>query len=153
MRRTNRKTILGAVIVGIALSMSGCVPAGSQVVTPRSTDHVLTYEKATVTSFRYLSIQPDAAIIDGAAVGALAGSAVGSGAGTVLSVMGGSLAGGYIGSHYSAPNAQDLTLRLDNGHRVVVRINGTSFRQGDRVYVVRDKNRIVSIQRIEPRHF
>ena len=149
--RRSMKMVLGAALVGTVLSMSGCVPAGSKVVTPRSTDHVLTYEKATVASFRYLSIQPDAAIIGGAGAGALAGSAVGSGGGTVLAVMGGALAGGYIGSHYSAPNAQDLTLRLDNGRRVVVRVNGTDFRQGDRVYVVRDGNRIVSIQQIGPR--
>jgi len=151
MRRINRKTVLGAALLGMALSISGCVPAGSNVVTPRSTDHVLSYTKATVTSFRYLSIQPDAATVGGAAAGALIGSGVGSGGGTVLAVMGGSLAGGYIGSHYSAPNAQDLTLRLDNGRRVVVRVNGTDFRQGDRVYVVRDGNRIVSIQQIGPR--
>ncbi|WP_457607442.1 hypothetical protein [Nitratifractor sp.] len=148
MRRINRKMLLGAAILGMMLSISGCVPDGSRVVTPRSTDHVLIYDKATVTSFRYLSIQPDAATIGGAAAGALAGSAVGSGGRTVLAAMGGALAGGYIGSHYSAPNAQELTLRLDNGRRVVVTVNGTGFRHGERVYVVRDGNRIVSIQPI-----
>jgi len=151
MKRIEGKTVLGAAILGVVLSLGGCVPAGSNVVTPRSTDHVLTYGKATVMSFRYLSIQPDAATIEGATAGALVGSAVGSGGGTVLAVVGGTLAGGYIGSHYGSPNAQDLTLRLDNGRRVVVRIKGTSFRQGERVYVVRDGNRIVSIQHIGPR--
>ncbi len=151
MRKINSRMMIGAMIAGMALSITGCVPAGSDLVTPRKTDHVLTYEKATVSSFRYLSIQPGAETIGGAAAGALLGSAVGQGSGTLLAVMGGGVAGGYVGSHYTSPNAQDLTLRLDNGRRVVVRTRGTSFRQGERVYVVRDGNRIVSIQHIGPR--
>ena len=151
MRKINSRMMIGAMIAGMVLSITGCAPAGSDLVTPRKTDHVLTYEKATVSSFRYLSIQPGAEIIGGAAAGALLGSAVGQGSGTLLAVMGGGVAGGYVGSHYTSPNAQDLTLRLDNGQRIVVRTRGTSFLQGERVYVVRDGNRIVSIQHIGPR--
>ncbi len=54
---------------------------------------------------------------------------------------------------YASPNLQELRLRLDNGRVVYLEARGTRFHRGERVYVVSEGGKIVSVRQILPEHF
>ena len=135
-----------ALSVGMFL-MTGCGPTGPNVISPSSAQYVSTYDKGTVKSIRYVRIQDTGAgTLVGAAIGAVLGHQVGHGRGKDLATLGGGLAGAYVGNQVASANAQELTVRLNNGRYVVVVAKGTNFYVGQRVRIVRQGDRVVSVE-------
>jgi len=85
----------------------------------------------------------------GALVGAVLGSTVGRGSGRTLATLGGGLAGAYVGGAAGQSNAQELTVRLDDGRDIVVVSKGENvFLPGDRIKIIRQGNTVERVERI-----
>ncbi len=145
-----KKVIYAAVLSAGTLFVTGCspmMPMGGNVVTPQSTQYVSTYDVGTVQSVRYVRVQDTGAgTLVGAAIGAVLGHQIGHGRGKDLATLGAGLAGAYVGNQVASANAAELTVRLNNGRHVVVVAKGTNFAVGQRVRIVRQGDRVVSVE-------
>jgi outer membrane lipoprotein SlyB len=79
--------------------------------------------------------------VGGAVVGGLLGHQVGGGRGkdamTVVGAVGGAVAGNQIEKQAKSTKSYDITVRMNDGSRRVIReANATSWRSGDRVKIV-----------------
>jgi outer membrane lipoprotein SlyB len=82
----------------------------------------------------------------GAISGAVLGSLVGSASGKTLATLGGGLAGMYVGDKAGEANAEELTVKLDDGESVVVVAKGDNYKVGDRVKIITDGNRVAAVE-------
>ncbi len=141
-----RKMML-AMMTAAMFGLSGCATQGLPTVEPSATQQVANYEVGTVQSIRYVAVKDNGVgTLVGAGIGAVLGHMVGKGRGRDLATLGGGLAGAYVGNQVAAANAQELTVRLSNGKHVVVISKGTQFQVGQRVRIVYQGSRIVSVE-------
>ncbi|MCB1906578.1 MAG: glycine zipper 2TM domain-containing protein [Rhodocyclaceae bacterium] len=94
----------------------------------------------SVTPVRLPGAGSGAGAIAGGVVGGVIGNRVGKGLGRDLATIGGAVLGGFAGNRIErevkTTTAYDVAVRLDDGQRRVVRVNGLpSWRAGDRVAV------------------
>ena len=85
-----------------------------------------------------------AGAVVGGGAGAAAGSAVGSGRGsqaaTVAGAVAGTIAGSVLASNAARREGLEITVRLDSGRQILVlQPDGDTFKPGDRVRVLSDK--------------
>ncbi len=142
-----KKRFLYALVASAALILSGCASQGLPTVDSSATGQVATADVGTVQSIRYVAVKDNGVgALIGAATGAVLGNMVGRGHGRDLATLGGGLAGAYVGSQVAQANAQELTVRLNNGKRIVVIAKGTQFQVGQRVRIVRSGSQVVSVE-------
>ncbi|WP_457605232.1 glycine zipper 2TM domain-containing protein [Nitratifractor sp.] len=143
-----KKGILASLAVAaMTLLFTGCGPTGPGVVSPEASSYVSTYDTGKITDIRYVRVQDTGAgTLVGAAIGAVLGHQIGHGHGRELATLGGGLVGAYVGNQVASANAQELTVRLTNGRRVVVVAKGTNFYVGEKVRIVRQGDRVVSVE-------
>ena len=127
------------------LTLAGCATNdGPRNYSAREERTVQTVQYGTVQGVRTVQVDKDGApvgTIAGAAVGGILGSQVGHGAGSgvaaILGAVGGGLAGNAIEHRVSEHEAQEITVRLDNGSTIAVVQGGAAeLRPGDRVQVL-----------------
>ena len=143
-----KKSILATLLVGSALMIGGCANTMSApTVSESDAQRVLTYETGTVTAVRGVVIKDNGGgALLGAVTGAVLGHMVGGGRGKDLATLGGGLVGAYAGSQAGSANAQELTVKLDNGKgNIVVVAKGVRFNVGSRVKIVNDHGKVVSV--------
>ncbi|WP_456432912.1 glycine zipper 2TM domain-containing protein [Nitratifractor sp.] len=145
-----KRLYASALVAAGLLGLGGCVPLetmGLGGVTPTSTQYVASYEKGTVQSVRYVHIQDNGTgTLVGAGVGAVLGHMIGKGKGRTLATLIGGLAGSYVGNAANTANAEELTVRLDNGRHVVVVVKGTRFYSGERIRIVKQGDRVINVE-------
>lgn len=142
-----KKRAIFSAVAAVTIGFSGCATQGLPTVEPSATQQVASYEVGTVQSIRYVAVKDNGGgALVGAAIGAVLGHMVGSGHGKELATLGGGLAGAYVGSQAAAANAQELTVRLSNGRRVVVISKGLQFHVGQRVRIVHEGGQVISVE-------
>jgi len=142
------KKLSYALITALLLMFTGCANKGPE------------YEAGSYSQIKQISYgevieNRDVVIKDGgggkflgAIVGGVLGSTMGAGDGKTLMVLGGALAGGYAGNEAGKANAEELTVRLENGEIVVVVTKGEVFGVGDRVKIIKDGNKVASVENL-----
>ncbi|NOQ32508.1 MAG: glycine zipper 2TM domain-containing protein [Helicobacteraceae bacterium] len=136
-------------IVTLALLVGGCANPNQPTYNSSSYNEIKTLKYGTVLSERAVTIKDSGAgTFLGAGIGAILGSLVGKGAGNTLATLGGGLAGAYAGDKINEANAEELTVELNSGERVVIIAKGNSYMRGDRVEIITDGNRVASVKRV-----
>ncbi|WP_455756001.1 glycine zipper 2TM domain-containing protein [Sulfurimonas sp.] len=86
----------------------------------------------------------------GATIGSLLGSFVGEDKVTnTLAILGGSIAGGYIGAEIGKADANELTINLDEGDSLMLITKNLDIVVGDRVEIIRDGDNSAQINKID----
>ena len=130
--------------------LSGCATNGGPEYDGDSYSLIKHYEIGRVTAIKPVVVK-DSGIgtFIGALVGAVVGSTMGKGNGSTLMSLGGGLAGAYAGSEIGKANAQELSVRLDDGDNVVVVVKGKdAYSVGDRVKIIKDGNKVDNVERL-----
>jgi len=142
-----KKKILSSLFVVSSLFLSGCVNNLSlPTISQSNANRIMTYETGTVTAVRDVIIKDNGAgTLLGAVTGAVFGSMIGKGKGKTLATLGGGLIGAYAGNQSAMANAQELTVHLDNGMDIIVVAKGVRFLPGNRVKIIKEGNRVVSV--------
>lgn len=149
--RVMKKEFIVAMMMGASLILGGCANTMyAPSVSQSDAQRVMSYETGTVTSVRGVVVKDNGTgSLLGAVTGAVLGHMVGGGHGKDLATLGGGLLGAYAGSQAGAANAQELTVRLDNGKgNVVVVAKGIRFNVGSRVRIVSDHGKVVNVDPI-----
>jgi len=143
-----RKFLL-AISVVMALLLAGCASLEGPEYSGASYQEIKTYEIGTIESIRPVVITDNGAgTFIGALVGGVLGSTVGGGRGSALATLAGGLGGAYVGSQVNKANAQELSVKLDNGQDIVVVSKGKEFIVGDRVKIIKDGNQVDQVYKI-----
>ena len=142
------KKFLNILVYGVILLFSGCARQGLQEVSPSATTKVLHYESGLIVSIKPVAIKDNGTgTFIGGLVGAVLGSTVGRGRGSTLASLAGGLGGAYVGNEIGKANAQELTVQLDDSaENIVVIAKGTKFHTGEHVRIVKNANRVVSVE-------
>jgi outer membrane lipoprotein SlyB len=107
------------------------------------------YEIGEIVAVRNVRISDDGTgTFVGALVGTVLGSLTGGGRGNALATLIGGLGGAYVGGKANKANAQELSVKLDNGEDIVVIAKGQSFLVGDKVKIIKEGNRVEQVYRI-----
>ncbi|BBG65430.1 putative outer membrane lipoprotein Pcp [Hydrogenimonas sp.] len=142
-----KKIYLAAIATLGILFLGGCAQRGVEEVNPEATQYVMRYEAGTIESIRPVVIKDNGTgTFLGAVTGGVLGSLIGGGKGNTLATLAGGLAGAYVGSEAGKANAQELTVQLDNGSTVVVIVKGLRFYPGERIRIVKQGERISSVE-------
>lgn len=143
-------TPLHVLVIGGALALpfalTGCVSSMSGDTYSRDdVQRPMSFREATVEAVRPVRMEGTRSWIGtaaGGAVGGIAGSTVGDGKGAAIGAVIGAVAGGLAGSAaeeaYTRADAWELTLKYDNGERVVIvqEMGNDKFASGERVRVL-----------------
>ncbi len=131
------------------LIFAGCANQGVQEVSSNATSQILRYESGLIVSIKPVAIKDNGTgTFIGSLIGAVVGSTVGRGRGSVLASLAGGIGGAYVGNQVAKANAQELTVQLDNsGEDVVVVTKGIKHYVGEHVRIVKNGNRVVSVER------
>jgi len=133
----------------IILFLSACAQTNAPEYSGATYQEIKTYEIGTVEAVRPVVISDNGTgTFIGALVGAVLGSTVGRGNGNALATLAGGLGGAYVGSQANKANAQELSVKLDNGQDIVVVAKGKQFFVGDRVKIIKEGNRVDQVYRI-----
>jgi len=142
------KKIIYMSIMSILL-FTGCATNTGPTYDANSYNRIKKVETGVVLESKLVTIRDDGAgKFLGAIVGAVLGSTIGSGSGKTLAVLGGGLVGGYAGNEIGKANAQELTVELDNSEVIVVVAKVKGIFKGDKVRIVKDGNRVASVNRV-----
>ena len=129
---------------------SGCASNKGPEYDARSYNKIKQVQIGTVLDNKDVIIKDDnSGKFLGAIVGAVLGSTVGQSTGKTLATLGGGLAGGYVGGELGKANAEELTVELDNGEIIVVVAKVKNIVTGDRVRIIKDGNRVASVNKID----
>jgi len=140
--------LVSILVVG-AFIFSGCARNDVPEYDGNSYKQIKRYDVGTVISERPVTISDNGTgKFLGALIGGVIGSTIGGGNGRVLAALGGGLLGGYAGSEVGKANADELTVKLDNGEQVVVVVKGQDFVVGDRVKIIKDGNKVAQVEKI-----
>lgn len=140
-----RNTLVIA-LAATALGLAGCASDSANTYTRSQAMRTSTAQAGTVESVRNVRIQNDTnaiGTIAGGVIGGAAGSQIGGGNGAIVAGVLGAIAGGVVGNQVekqgSTQNAYEITVRLDNGQRLVVtQAADVGFAIGQRVDVISD---------------
>jgi outer membrane lipoprotein SlyB len=138
--------ILCALLMLGAVSLTGCVRSmAGDTYTREEVQRPMGFREATVEAVRIVKMEGTRGPVGvgaGAAVGGVAGSGVGQGKGQVVGAVVGAVVGGIVGAAaeeaYTRTDAWELTLKYDNGERVVIvqEVGNDKFAAGERVKVL-----------------
>ena len=129
------------------LTLAACASNGINEVNPGATEYLMNYKDGIVSEIKPVVIK-DAGTggFLGAITGAVIGSTMGGGRGSALTTLGGGLLGAYTGNEAGKSNAQELTVKLNNGDSVITITKGQKFSVGQHVRIVTEDNRVVSVE-------
>jgi outer membrane lipoprotein SlyB len=143
------RKILFAISFMALFMLSGCATSEGPEYDGASYQEIKTYEIGTVEGVRHVVISDNGTgTFVGALVGGVLGSTVGEGRGSVLASLAGGLGGAYVGSQVNKANAQELSVKLDNGQDIIVVAKGKHFSVGDRVKIIKEGNRVDQVYKL-----
>jgi len=132
----------------VAFVFSGCATNNGPEYDGSSYSQIKHYDIGVVTSAKAVVITDDGTgKFFGALIGAVLGNAAGNGNG--IAALGGGLAGYYAGSQAGKANGDELTVKLDNGKRIVVVVKGNKFKVGDKIKIIKDGNKVARVDYAE----
>ena len=146
-----KSLMIGLVVSGLVLGgcATGGLHSGVHEVDSDAVHYELTYQRGTVESIKPVVVKDNGTgMFLGAITGAVLGSLVGDGRGRTLATLAGGLGGAYAGNEIGKANALELSVKLDDGRRVVVIVKGKNFYKGERVRIVKRNGRIYSVEAI-----
>jgi len=145
MKRITSMVASAALLAGLS-GCAGFYPAPT--VSEAAANQVMQVQIGTVRSIRYVAVEDQSPVgtLLGAVAGAALGHTVGKGRGRDLATVFGGLTGAYVGNQVSKANAQELTIRLNNGRTIVVIKKGTQFYPGERVRVLYNGNQVGNVE-------
>ncbi|GGP23586.1 glycine zipper 2TM domain-containing protein [Silvimonas iriomotensis] len=140
---------VNTVVIAVAaasLGLAGCASDSANTYSRSQAMRTATAQAGTVESVRSVRIQNDTnaiGTIAGGVIGGAAGSQIGGGNGAIVAGVLGAIAGGVAGNQIekqgTTQNAYEITVRLDNGQRLVItQAADMAFSVGQRVDVVSD---------------
>ena len=135
--------LLAVLFLGVALAACATSKSGD-VYTRDQARREMTVRNGVVESVRNVTMEgtkSGVGAIAGAAAGGVAGSHVGGGSGEIVGAVFGAVLGGLAGAAVeegvTKKNAQEITIKLDNGQLIsVVQEAGEAFRPGEPVRVL-----------------
>lgn len=139
------KLPLFVAVLGLCVASAGCTFPSSRVMVPASQANVLQRETlGTVTSVRQVNIEgrsTNLGLFGGGLMGGAAASGGSGVSGAIVQATGsvvGAIAGQAVEESATRKNAQQITIRLDDGGTVSVTqtSSGGLFRDGDRVRIM-----------------
>ena len=132
------------------LLLGGCASRGGAEYSGNTYREIKQYVVGTVVEVRPVQISDNGTgLFIGALTGAVLGSTIGRGSGKTLATLGGGLGGAYVGSQVGKANAEELTVRLDNGQDIVVVSKGSNqFLPGDRIKIIKQGNTVERVERL-----
>ncbi len=142
MARIKSTTLLLAALVlcltGCASSLSSQSYSRNEALQPMAVQYGVVQ---SVQAARIEGTKSGAGALAGAVAGGAAGSAVGGGRGSVVATVAGAVIGGLAGAAgeegLTRKDAQQITVRLDDGRLVaIVQAGKTPFKGGERVQVL-----------------
>jgi len=143
-----QKTVIAATIV--TLLFSGCASSNGPEYDGSTYQEIKKFETGRVEGVRHVVISDNGAgTFIGALTGAIIGSTMGQGNGSTLASLAGGLGGAYVGSEINKANAQELSVKLDNGEHIVVISKGKEFEVGDRVKIIKNGNRVDQVYKLD----
>jgi outer membrane lipoprotein SlyB len=143
-----RKIVLAVSVT--ALFLSGCASSDGPEYDGSTYQAIKRYEIGTVEGVRHVVVTDNGTgTFLGALTGAILGSTVGHGNGSTLAALAGGLGGAYVGSEINKANAQELSVKLDNGEHIVVISKGKGFEVGDRVKIIKDGNKVDQVYKLD----
>lgn len=138
------KSMCAAALVG-TVALTGCASDSANVYTKDQMRRAATAQAGAVENVRMVKMQDSTGIggVAGGVVGAVGGSAIGGGNARIVTGVLGAIAGGLAGNAIEKGTTQkdalEITVKLDNGQRlVVVQEADVSFSVGQRVDVLND---------------
>jgi len=136
--------------LAVLLLLGGCASRQGAEYDASTYRQIKQYVIGTVVDEKPVMISDNGSgLFVGALVGAVLGSTVGRGSGKTLATLGGGLAGAYVGSEAGKANAQELTVRLDDGSHIVVVSKGeNAFLPGDRIKIIKQGNTVERVERL-----
>ena len=142
-----RKIVL---IVSIAMMfLSGCASSDGPEYDGSTYQQIKSYEIGKVEGIRHVVVSDNGTgTFLGALTGAILGSTVGNGNGSTLAALAGGLGGMYVGSQVNKANAQELSVKLENGEHIVVIAKGKGFHVGDKVKIIKDGNKVDQVYKL-----
>ena len=131
----------------MVLMLAGCAQIGGiPEVDSAASKYVLTSQSGMVTDVRAVVVKDEGGGgFLGAIVGGVLGSTLGAGNGKTLATLGGGLIGMYAGNEIGKSNAQELSVKADDGQEAVVISKGTAFVVGQRVKIIKRDGRFYSV--------
>lgn len=131
----------------MVLMLAGCAQTGGiPEVDSAASKYVLTSQLGVVTDARAVVVKDEGGGgMLGTIVGGVLGSTMGGGRGSVLTTLGGGLIGMYAGNEIGKSNAQELSVKADDGQEVVVISKGTAFVVGQRVKIIKRDGRFYNV--------
>jgi outer membrane lipoprotein SlyB len=131
----------------VVLMLAGCAQTGGiPEVDSAASKYVLTSQSGMVTDVRAVVVKDEGGGgFLGAIVGGVLGSTLGAGNGKTLATLGGGLIGMYAGNEIGKSNAQELSVKADDGQEAVVISKGTAFVVGQRVKIIKRDGRFYSV--------
>jgi len=143
-----KSILISLTIIGFLLS--GCATNEGPEYSGHDYNQIKTFDIGVVTSQRPVVITDDGdGKLFGMIIGAVLGSTLGGGDGTTLTSLGGGIAGYYAGNEIAKANADELTVKLDNGSNIVVVVKGKHIETGDRVKIIKDGNKVAQVDKIQ----
>ena len=133
----------------MVLLMSGCATNDGPEYDGSTYQQIKRYEVGRVEGIRHVVVSDNGTgTFLGALTGAILGSTVGNGNGSTLAALAGGLGGAYVGSQVNKANAQELSVKLDNGEHIVVIAKGKEFHVGDKVKIIKDGNKVDQVYKL-----
>ncbi len=131
----------------LLLTLGACASNGVNEVGSGSTNYIMHYKSGTITEVKPVIIKgAGGGGFLGAITGAVLGSTLGGGRGNTLTTLGGGLLGAYAGKQLAKANAQELTVKLNDSGSIVVIAKGKKFLVGQRVRIVTEGGRVVTVE-------
>ena len=132
------KTVIAAVAIALATSLTGCGTPSQPAHVVSSSDHTSS-EYGVVESVEVVEADKGGVgvgAIAGGVLGGVLGHQIGSGRGNTVATIAGAVGGAYAGDKIEDSRKQSqyrLTLRMDNGNRIALTQNDGSYHTGDRI--------------------
>ncbi len=144
------KKIFMFISIVVLFMTTGCATNEGPEYDGSTYQQIKRYEIGTVEGTRPVVISDNGTgTFIGAIVGTVLGSTMGGGRGSVLTTLAGGLGGSYVGSQVNKANAQELSVKLDNGEHIVVVAKGKDFFVGDRVKIIKEGNKVDQVYKIQ----
>ena len=145
-----KNKIILSLTTALVIGFSGCATNEGPEYDGSTYSQIKQYEIGIIEKERPVVLSDDGTgAFLGALIGAVVGSTLGSGSGSVLASLGGGVGGYYAGKEIGKANADELTVKLDNGKHIVIVVKGKDLTVGDKIKIIRDGQKVAQVEKID----
>lgn len=143
------KKMISTISLVLVFLFTGCAKDNLVAYDAQNYKKIKQVTSGKIINLRAVYIKDDGkGAVIGSVVGAVIGSTIGKGNGSTLAGVGGAILGGVIGNKINETNAQELTVLLDDGKKVVVLSKGTALKVGNKVNIISVDNEVSTVYQI-----